>query len=102
MATHDHASGAKPQPHEQVSAEGFDHGQAFARFVIDCERRLYLAGRQLFEKLLDKRKALFDFSDADPNPRIDIAGVEHWHLKRQHVVWSISERTPCIEFPPRS
>ena len=48
--------------------------EAFADFAIGFDRGLNFAFRQARQNLLDQRQTLLDLADADPHPRIDVAG----------------------------
>ena len=50
---------------------------------------------------VDQREALLDFADADPDPRIDVAGIQHRHLERQRVVRCVSRASARIEISAR-
>ena len=56
-----------------------------------------LAGRQALENLLDQRQALLDLADANPDPRIDVAGVQHRHLEGELVVGRIAGHAARVE-----
>ena len=74
---------ARPRP-SQILPFGFDCGLNFP-------------GRQAPENLLDQRQALLDLADADPHPRIDVAGVEHRHLELEIAIGRVARRAARVE-----
>src|ERR1041385_8811599 len=98
MATRYSAISVDPEPDQNVTAESFDEPQALARFR-SAERRVDRALRNRLENLLNKREALLDLANAEPDARVDITGVEHRHFERQFVIGHIRKRAPRIEAP---
>ena len=98
MRALDPAAGTEAHPGEDVAPEAFDERGGFAG--VGRQRGLHRSGRQALDKLLDEPQALLDFADADPDPRIDVAGLHHRHLEVERVVGRVPRRATRIERAP--
>ena len=85
------------QPHQYVAAETLDERNALARRMRRRDVFAHRPGRQSREDLLDEREALLDLVDADPDPRIHVAGVEARHLELEFVVRRITRCAARVE-----
>ena len=81
-----------PQPNKNIAAESFDRGHA-----LDCRFRIsagYFGAdrplRQTLDDLPDEAEALFDLTNADPYPRVDVAVLTCRHLEGELVVLGIA------------
>src|SRR5690242_619841 len=87
----------QPKPYHHVTAKSFDNSHAFTDRATCFYRLAYFPVRQPIKDLLDQRHALFNFSDADPNTCIDVAGVEHRHLKFKLTIRRVAGTTSGIK-----
>ena len=91
----------EPQPDQHVAAERFDQTEAFARFPVALDGNGDRAIGQACENLFDQRQALFDLADADPHPRVDIAGVQHRYFECEIVIGRVAGGASRIEAAAR-
>src|SRR6516164_301455 len=82
----------KPQRNQHVAAKALDQRQAFAVSVGSVERSGDRPLRQALEHLLNQCKALLDFTDANPDARIDVARGEHGNGEIEPRIWRIAGR----------
>jgi len=97
MAARDAPVWVEPQPYQDVATEALHDGHAFALLGYACGIGAEPPDRQAGEDLLDQIDALLDLADADPHPRIDVAGLEHRHFETQLIVGRIGERAASVE-----
>src|SRR5579863_9146138 len=89
------AAAVDPDPDQYVAAETFGKGQSFAAGLVDRggDRPRW----QTLDKLVDQRQTLLDFADADPDAGVDVALVQHRHVKINAIIGWISRRFARIE-----
>src|SRR5262245_25927310 len=86
-----------PQPHEYVAAKAFDKAQSFAGLAGGADGGRDRPVRQTLQDLFDQLEALLDLADADPDPSVDVAGLEHRHLKIELIVGRVAWAFARIE-----
>src|SRR6266481_1363189 len=94
--------GGDLDPCQDVAAETLDqrHALSQAREIRLIDRRMHRAVRQLRENLLDQGEALLDFADADPDARVDVAGIEYGNVEAQGGIGRIARIAAGIEGAP--
>ena len=85
------------QPRQHVAAESFGEAEAFAAAGRHRPRPAPVPPAAAARICSIKRHALLDLADADPDPRIDVAGIEHRHLEREPVIGRIADGAARIE-----
>src|SRR5262245_8867095 len=85
------------QPHQHGPAERLRHPEPFARRAARVDLGADRAARQGLQHLIDQREALLDLADAYPDPRVDVAGIEHGNFKRKCVVGGIAGQLARVE-----
>src|ERR1700755_1788740 len=89
------------QPDQHVATESLSEGEAFCSLAGGRNRNQRRALGQLAEDLVDQRQALLDFADADPDPRVDVAGGQHRHVEGKIMIGRVADRAAGIEAAPR-
>src|SRR6185437_12844563 len=103
MAAPDPCGRIQADPGQDVAAKPFDDRHAFADGFCPRagSRGLNGAGGQAREYLLDQAQGLPGFLDAYPEPRVDIALVQHRDLEIARVVRSVAGPAPRVAAPVR-
>src|SRR6185437_9876369 len=103
MAAPDPCGRIQADPGQDVAAKPFDDRHAFADGFCPRagSRGLNGAGGQAREYLLDQAQGLPGFLDAYPEPRVDIALVQHRDLEIERVVRSVAGPAPRVAAPVR-
>jgi len=91
------AAAVEPEPDQEVAPEAFDQRHALAQSRRGGNRYADRAAGKPLQNLMRQRKALFDFANPDPDPRVDVALVEHRDLETQIAIRRIRERATGID-----
>src|SRR5258708_21165250 len=97
MAARDARIAVEAKPSEDITTESFGERDALAGVSWSCDLGPNFARGQAIEHLRNQPDALLDLANAYPDPRIDVAVVEHRHVERELVVRRIGKRLACIE-----
>src|SRR4051794_13681721 len=85
------------EPNQNVAAEPLDDSHAFARLRTMPNVYSRRPPGKPVQYLVDQCKGLLDLAYANPDARIDIALVQHGHLKAQAIVGRVGEGAARIE-----
>ena len=89
---------ADSQPSENVATKSFDERKAARRFAWKFAWfGLRRTARQSVEKLIDEMQTLFDFAEADPDARINVALGAYRHFISEFLVRRIAWNPPRVE-----
>src|SRR5258708_8162778 len=88
---------AQAKPDQNVAAKSLDDRHAFPRLSKSpCIRSQRAFGKSI-KNLIDQRKRLLDLAYPDPDPRVDVALIQHRHFKAQNIIWRIGKGAPRVE-----